>query len=125
MTVPLALNIVIAVVQMGATTDKMIALGGSETASAQTATPTSTATHVPRGTDADANGLIEITTAGQLDAMRYDPNGDGVVDLNAQGIIDTAHAAIYRTHFNTSNIGCAPNAGEAAVLKCLDAKATS
>ena len=51
----------------------MIALGGSETATAQTATATPTATDY----DSDNDGLIEIKTHQQLNAMRHDPNGFG------------------------------------------------
>ena len=45
-----------------------------------------------RGSDTDGNGLIEITTHAQLNAMRYDLNGDGVLeyDLNADGIPDVS-----------------------------------
>lgn len=29
--------------------------------------------------DADGDGLIEVSTLAQLNAMRLDPNGDGVI----------------------------------------------
>ena len=95
----------------------MVALGGPPSAAAQSATPTTptpSPTPVPRGTDGDGDGLIEITTAAQLDVMRYDLDGNGVVDLDAQGVVDPNHpikVIKYQTHFNTSNIGCAPDAG--------------
>ena len=59
----------------------MIALGGPPTAAAQTETPTGTPTATATPTaidyDSDNDGLIEIATRQQLDAMRHDPNGFG------------------------------------------------
>ena len=47
---------------------------------AATASFTVTVTAGSRDYDADNDGLIEVTTLAQLDAMRYDLNGDGLVD---------------------------------------------
>ena len=58
-------------------------------------TPTSTPTPAPRPTptpaavsvdyDKDDDGLIEISSLAQLDAVRYDLDGDGVVSADADG----------------------------------------
>ena len=55
--------------------------------------------------DTNNNGLIEIRTLAQLNAIRWDLNGDGQVD-------NTANAADYRTAFPnpTSGMGC-PSSG--------------
>ena len=56
---------------------------GSQATSTPTATPTPTPTATPTRTatstdyDADDDGLIEITSAAQLNAVRWDLNGDG------------------------------------------------
>ena len=65
-------------------------------------THTPTATHTPevaqaqivRGSDTDGNGLIEITTHTELNALRYDLDGDGRMnyDLNSDGIPDVSAA---------------------------------
>ena len=47
---------------------------------AATASFTVTVTAGSRDYDADNDGLIEVSTLAQLDAMRYDLNGDGLVD---------------------------------------------
>ena len=51
--------------------------------------------------DADNDGLIEIKTLAQLNAMRWDLNGDGAVD-------DSANATAYATAFPNAedNMGC-------------------
>ena len=59
-----------------------------------TQTPEAGANASARGSDTDGNGLIEITTHAQLNAMRYDLDGDGVMDydLNDDGIPDVSAA---------------------------------
>ena len=47
---------------------------------AATASFTVTVTAGSRDYDADNDGLIEVSNLAQLDAMRYDLNGDGIVD---------------------------------------------
>ena len=63
-------------------------------------TPTPTPTPVPVGTDYDRddNGLIEITSLAQLDAIRHDLDGDGV----------SAHTAGYAEAFPdaAAGMGC-------------------
>ena len=55
--------------------------------------------------DTDNNGLIEISSLAQLDAMRWDLNGDGALDASADTMA-------YRDAFSTpmSGMGC-PNTG--------------
>ena len=43
---------------------------------------------IVRGSDTDGNGLIEITNADQLNAMRYDLNGNGIPDRD---LLNTAY----------------------------------
>ena len=86
-----------------------------------TATPTATATGTPTATptatltatptvppanadyDVDNNGLIEIRTLAQLNAVRYDLNGDGL-----QGSVSASDWATYTTAFlnAVSGMGC-------------------
>ena len=70
-----------------------------------TATPTATATVPPLNADYDNDndGLIEIRTLAQLNAVRYDLNGDGL-----QGSVSASDWATYTTAFlNTvSGMGC-------------------
>ena len=66
-------------------------------------TPDVAQAQISQGTDTDDNGLIEITTPEQLNAMRYDLDGDGVPghDLNGDGIPDDS---ISPDNQNTYNI---------------------
>ena len=48
------------------------------------------------GSDPDSDGLIEITTPAQLNAMRYDLNGDGVPDLIASSPDYTGHLTCWQ-----------------------------
>ena len=82
-----------------------------------TATPTATATATPTATatatptvpplnadyDVDNNGLIEIRTLAQLNAVRYDLNGDGLQDS-----VSASDWATYTTAFlnAVSGMGC-------------------
>ena len=76
-----------------------------------TQTPTADANASVGGSDTDGNGLIEIENADQLNAMRYDLDGNGVLeyDLNADGIPD-----ISPDKQNTYNalISCPPTTAE-------------
>ena len=92
------------------------ALGGSQNAAAQTATatptPTPTSTPTPKGNDSDGDGLIEISTVDQLDAMRYDFDGDGIVASGSDG------SAAYNLHFAAhENSGCPDGAD--ALPNCI------
>ena len=60
-----------------------IALAGLSGVSAQT-TPT------PVDYDDDNDGLIDVTTLARLNAMRYDPNGDGVASQTDQASYSAA-----------------------------------
>ena len=76
-----------------------------------TQTPTAGSNASVGGSDTDGNGLIEIGNANQLNAMRYDLDGNGVLeyDLNADGIPD-----ISPDKQNTYNalISCPPTTAE-------------
>ena len=71
------------------------------TAQVPAATHTPTATQTPEaganasvvGSDTDYNGLIEITTPAQLNAMRWDLNGNGDPDIT----VSLANQATYNT----------------------------
>ncbi len=60
-----------------------------------------------RGNDSDGDNLIEVETLAQLNAIRYDLNGDGHAD-------DSAYTAAYASAF--SNIPCA--GADAAASTC-------
>ena len=64
-------------------------------------TRTTTATPGTGDYDADNDGLIEVSNLAQLNAIRYDLDGDGAVD-------DSANAASYATAFPNAedNMGC-------------------
>ena len=88
-------------------------LAATPTATA-TPTPTPTPTSTPtQGSDTDGNGLIEISTAAQLNAMRYDLDGDGEpgYDMNGDGIPDDSVPAADRTAYTNHFLGC-PAAAE-------------
>ena len=80
--------------------------GGSNSTATQTFKVT-----VRRDYDSDDDGLIEIATLGQLDAVRFDRNGDGHVDPEI-GLFTTdplpdevaAYEAAYPDH--AENLGC-------------------
>ena len=57
--------------------------------------------------DTDADGLIEVSTAAQLDAMRWDISGDGRPDLRLANAftLRTDHYAIYADAFATAESG--------------------
>ena len=75
----------------------------AQTSPASTATATATAT--PTDYDADNDGLIDIRTLAQLNAVRHDLNGDG-----KQGSVSTTNWATYTTAFSNpaSGMGCQP-----------------
>ena len=79
---------------------------------AQTSATTPTPTATP-GSDTDGNGLIEISTAAQLNAMRYDLDGDGEpgYDMNGDGIPDDSVPAADRTTYENLLV-CPPTTGE-------------
>ncbi len=54
--------------------------------------------------DSDNDRLIDITTLAQLNAIRWDLNGDGVVDTSASATDSTAYVAAFSNP--TSNMGC-------------------
>ena len=68
-----------------------------------TSTATVTATATPTDYDTDDDGLIDINTLAQLNAVRYDLNGDG-----KQGTASAADWAIYTAAFSNpaSGMGC-------------------
>ena len=76
-------------------------------AGAQTSATTPTPTATP-GSDTDGNSLIEISTAAQLNAMRYDLDGDGEPghDMNGDGIPDYSVPAADRTTYTNHFLGC-------------------
>ena len=71
-----------------------LALAVALALNAATHTPEVAQAQTVRGSDTDGNGLIEITTHAQLNALRYDLDGDGDMDydLNADGIPDVSAA---------------------------------
>ena len=85
-----------------------------------TATPTATATVPPLNADYDNDndGLIEIRTLAQLNAIRYDLNGDGL-----QGSVSASDWATYTTAFlnAVSGMGCPqPNCTGYELMMDLD-----
>ena len=54
--------------------------------------------------DTDNDNLIDITTLAQLNAIRYDLNGDGAIDASASSFDTTAYNAAFL--FPMSNMGC-------------------
>ena len=70
-----------------------------------TATATATATATPTDYDSDDDGLIDIKTLAQLNAVRHDLNGNG-----KQGTVSAADWATYTSAFPnpTSGMGCKP-----------------
>ena len=61
--------------------------------------------HVKGPNDTDSDGLIEIRTLAQLNAMRYDLNGDGVVDDD----VDATGMEAYEMAFGSAS-ACEPGA---------------
>ena len=55
--------------------------------------------------DIDDDGLIEVRTFTQLNAIRWDLNGDGAVDSSANA---TTYAAAFRSAVTTPRMGCSP-----------------
>ena len=99
-------------------------LNQSPSVMAQTATPTATATATPAQVDYDEDDdrLIDISTFDQLNAMRYDTDGDGFVDIDyPEG--DVAHTNYAAAFLNSaSNKGCpassAPDDGSPTPPRC-------
>ena len=58
--------------------------------------------------DGDGNGLIEIGTLAQLNAIRWDRNGDGVVDTSTSTTDSTAYVTAFSNA--VAGMGC-PNTG--------------
>ena len=54
--------------------------------------------------DADGDGLIEVATVAQLNAIRWDLNGDGAVDNSANA---TDYAAAFPNALTSPRMGCA------------------
>ena len=71
-----------------------------------TATATATATATPTDYDSDDDGLIDIKTLAQLNAVRYDLDGDAKQDT-----VSTTAWAIYTAAFPNpaSGMGCKPD----------------
>ena len=92
------------------TADHQVILGGPNTVITITVTPHSGVAQsytvtiaVPENDyDDDDDNLIDVTTLAQLDAIRYDLNGDGAAD-NAAGAV--AYAAAYL--YPSPGMGCA------------------
>lgn len=99
-------------------------LNQSPSVMAQTATPTATATATPAQVDYDEDDdrLIDISTFDQLNAMRYDTDGDGFVDIDyPEG--DVAHTNYASAFLNSaSNKGCpassSPDDGSPTPPRC-------
>ena len=77
---------------------------------------------VSRGTalsnhDSDGDGLIQITTLGQLNAVRYDLGGDGTVE-DDEDTADVDEAALYAAAFPVTRAA-------ACVLRARSAQATN
>ena len=73
----------------------------SVTVGGQTATSSTDFTVLISPPDTDADGLIDITTLARLDAIRYDLNGDGMVDASAS----MADSISYETAFGLARKG--------------------
>ena len=58
--------------------------------------------------DADGDGMLEITTLAQLNAIRYDLDGDGAVDDLTDGTATSTYADAFSG--GVANLGC-PNTG--------------
>ena len=58
------------------------------------------------GHDSDGNGLIEIETLAQLHAIRWDLNGDGVVDTTASTTDSTAYVTAFPRTPGCLTTGC-------------------
>ena len=58
--------------------------------------------------DTDFDGYIEVSTVAQLDAMRFDADGDGKPDVRVRGFDERVdHLDIYATAFSTTRRGTA------------------
>ena len=75
----------------------------AEAQSSPASTATATATATPTDYDSDNDGLIDISTLAQLNAVRYDLNGDG-----KQGSVSATDWATYTAAFPNpaSGMGC-------------------
>ena len=73
-------------------------------------TPSDEVMGTPQGIDydGDGNGLIDIETLAQLNAIRWDLNGDGAIDASASTSDTTAYNAAFPNRDITSNVrmGC-------------------
>ena len=68
----------------------VVSVTATETVGAKTSAPQRFTVRVGRDYDDDGDGLVEIETLAQLDAVRYDLNGTGLADYNEDGAAFTA-----------------------------------
>ena len=68
--------------------------------------------------DEDDNGLIDISTLNQLNAVRFDLNGDGMVDAG----VSTENALVYETAFGLEpgEVACASGCEGYELVESLD-----
>ena len=110
------------VVNAGTTELVVIVPGGAATGNIEvevssTTQESGTFTVVPfTDRDSDANGLIDVTTLEQLDAIRYDLNGNGIIDAS----VGAAGARAYESAFSLSQGGAISCTGNCAGYELMD-----
>ena len=70
--------------------------------------------------DTDGDGLIAITTLAQLNAMRWDINGDGAIDASATTADTTAYNAAFPSRDTATRMGCLSGCTGYELLADLD-----
>ena len=70
--------------------------------------------------DTDGDGLIAITTLAQLNAMRWDINGDGAIDASASTADTTAYNTAFPNRDTATRMGCFPGCTGYELLANLD-----
>ena len=70
--------------------------------------------------DPDGDGLIAITTLAQLNAMRWDLNGDGAIDASASTADTTAYNTAFPNRDTATRMGCFPGCTGYELLANLD-----
>ncbi len=70
--------------------------------------------------DTDGDGLIAITTLAQLNAMRWDLDGDGAIDASASTADTTAYNTAFPNRDTATRMGCFPGCTGYELLANLD-----
>ena len=70
--------------------------------------------------DPDGDGLIAITTLAQLNAMRWDLDGDGAIDASASTADTTAYNTAFPNRDTATRMGCFPGCTGYELLADLD-----